>query len=542
MAVLETLDAAAVRLWGHTLCARLADHSDEIDDVNVFPVPDGDTGTNLVSTARAAAEALDAEPSIEAGVLLAAMARGGVLGARGNSGVIMAQLLCGLADSATGLRTWDGPGVRAGLALAYRQAYAAVDGPVEGTILTVLRAAADGAARAGDALGDVVGAALGRARSALTRTTGQLPELAAAGVVDAGGLGLVVVLDALHMVVSGRPTTLPARAATVRATPARSGTVHGGVLREGGSEGFAYEVQYLLRAEAPAVAALERKLSELGGSLVVVGTGAGEWNVHVHVDDVGAAIEAGVEAGQPRRITVTRFADQRGAGAGLAGGEGVEGVAIVAVSPGEGLAEVFRAEGVHVADGGGPGGPTVPELLHTIRATGVAAVILLAGARADGVAQRAAEQARRAGFTVAVVPIRSPVQGLAAVAVHQPSRRFEDDVIAMAESAAATRWAEVTVAARESLTMAGRCQPGDVLGLIDGEVVTIGADVVVVAEWIIDRLLGVGGELVTVLVGTKAPAGAGATIAAHVVASAPHVEVAVLTAGQPGSPLLIGVE
>ena len=225
--------------------------------------------------------------------------------------------------------------------------------------------------------------------------------------------------------------------------------------------------------------ALRRRLAMLGDSLAVVGTGAGLWNVHIHVDDVGGAIEAGISAGRPRRIEVTRFADQLDRTPAARR----PGVAIVAIAPGQGLADVFRREGVHVVESGDTGAASADEVLAAIRATGAGSVVLLPNAHAvGGLVELAAARARDDGIVIAVVPTRSPVQGLAAVAVHDPDRRFEDDVIHMAESAASTRWAEVTVAEREALTSAGRCQAGDVLGLIAGEVVAIGSDVVVVGQ------------------------------------------------------------
>jgi dihydroxyacetone kinase-like predicted kinase len=170
-------------------------------------------------------------------------------------------------------------------------------------------------------------------------------------------------------------------------------------------------------------------------------------------------------------------------------------------------------------------------------------VVLLPNAsQVSGVAEAAAIEARGQGIEVAVVPTKSPVQGLSAVAVHDPSRHFGDDVIAMAEAAAATRWSEVTIAQREALTMAGRCQPGDVLGLIDGEVVEIGSTVDSVAAAIIDRLLAVGGELITILVGRDAEPDAGEQLRRHIASVAQHVEVGVFDGGQPHYPLLIGVE
>src|SRR6266540_3986673 len=284
-------------------------HQREIDDLNVYPVPDGDTGTNLVLTVAAADEALalEADALASLGHALRCAARGALLGARGNSGVILSQILRGLADALAAAPLAGGRALATALATAASAAYQAVAQPVEGTILTVVRAAAQAAAAAdSDDLATVARAAADAARAALARTPEQLPVLARAGVVDAGGRGLCVMLDALVEVITGeRPSDEPVVPASVR--PPLT------MARESGSDDYAYEVQFLLDATETAVAPLKQSLAKLGDSLVVVG-GDGTWNVHVHVNDVGAAVEAGVEAGRPHRITVTRSADRRDPG------------------------------------------------------------------------------------------------------------------------------------------------------------------------------------------------------------------------------------
>jgi uncharacterized protein len=529
--VLDKLDAPAVRRWSIAAAEAMAAHRAEIDELNVFPVPDGDTGTNLALTLRAACDALAADAAMTVADALRSLAKGAVLGARGNSGVIVSQILRGFAEAVDGA-VCDAKGLQAALQRAADHAYAAVAQPLEGTILTVARAASDAGAAVRDPdLAAVITAAVAGASNALDRTTAQLPALARAGVVDAGGRGLVVMLDALAGVVTGIRAGL---APPVRSARPRS-MLEG--PREAGSEEYSFEVQYLINADDAAVATLRGELARLGDSLVVAGAGDGEYNVHVHVNDVGAAIEAAVEAGRPHRITVVRFADQAKPPSGRAG------VAVVAVAPGEGLAHLFEGEGVHVV-GGGPGdNPSMAEVLTAVQGCGAAHVILLPNAsQVSGVVEAAADQAREDGIEVAVVPTRSPVQGLAAVAVHDASRRFGDDVVAMAEAAAATRWAEITVAQREALTSLGPVEAGDVLGLIDGEVIEIGTSVRSVAVALIDRLLGVGGEMITILAGREADPGLVAEVHAHIARAAPLIEVAVFDGGQPHYPLLLGVE
>jgi DAK2 domain fusion protein YloV len=551
--MLVHLDASAVRRWCSMAAEDLEAHRGEIDDLNVFPIPDGDTGTNLALTLKSANEAVAGERSSAAGAVLRAMARGALLGARGNSGVIVSQLLRGLADGLDGAVEADAAMIVAALRRAADAAYAAVSRPVEGTILSVIKGAAEAAEATTDAdLATVVQACVSGARESLRRTPEQLAVLARAGVVDAGGRGLVVLLEALATVVVGwRAPDAPPRPS--RTAPRNRAALE--AIREAGSDAFAYEVQYLLHTTEEGIESLKSVLQPLGDSLVVVGAGevttgpgsahdsapTGLFNVHVHVNDVGAAIEAGIEVGRPHRITVTRFADQVAA---EGAGRYRKGTVLVAVAPGVGLADLFRSEGVLVVDGGPTCTPSTAEVLNELVSSQAARVILLPNAAAvDGVAEMAAEEARAQGIEVAVIPTKSPVQGLAAVAVHDVSRRFEDDVIALAEAAAATRFAEVTIAVRESITYVGRCQAGDVLGLIDGEVVEIGAEVAAVGISLVERLISAGAELVTVLAGSD-PGGteAAALLGSHVKAHHPLIELNAFTGGQPHFPLLIGAE
>ncbi|KXK63156.1 Dak phosphatase [Micromonospora rosaria] len=534
--MLETLDAAAVRRWCAGGLAVLRQHQGEIDELNVYPVPDGDTGTNLVLTLTSAQQALAMDlgtlPDDGAtghGHALRLMAQGALLGARGNSGVILAQILRGLADAVAEVPAVRGRALATALRAATTAAYAAVAQPVEGTLLSVVAAAAGAAeAAASDDLPTVARSAADAAAHAVGRTPGQLPELASAGVVDAGGRGFCLLLDALVEVVTGERPERPATAPRPVGPPPVA-------VRETGSPEYAYEVQFLLDAEPAAVRRMRADLAALGDSLVVVG-GDRTWHVHVHVNDIGAAVEAGVVAGRPYRITVSRFADQPPPGAPP---PEQAGRAAVVVSDGAGITELFAREGAAVV----PGNPSTGDLLAAIRATGAAGVVLLPNDPAtQAVAGLAAREADGVGVRVAVVPTRSPVQALAALAVRDPGRRFEDDVIAMAEAAGACRYAEVCYAGREALTVAGPCRPGDVLALVEGEVHLIGADLVDTCTGVVDRMLGGGGELVTLLSGADAPAGLAEAVREHVGRRWPFVEVQAYPGGQPHYPLLVGVE
>ncbi|MFI6022712.1 DAK2 domain-containing protein [Streptomyces sp. NPDC051287] len=549
------LDALAVRTWCALALGAVGRAREEIDAINVYPVADGDTGTNLYLTLESAAGAVEAvfagyELGEEVPTLadaVRAMAHGALIGARGNSGTILAQLLRGMSQVlAEGEAAHiDSAGLRRALRQAADAARGAVAHPVEGTVLSVASAAADAAGAAEGDCAAVARAAYRGACTALARTPGQLAALERAGVVDAGGRGLVAVLGALLEAITGETPAVfdPYAHGAPPSAHARVDAVSD-ARAEACAErttGPAFEVIYLLEAEDRAVQRLRARLDALGDSLVVVG-GDGLWNVHVHVDDAGAAVEAGVEAGRPYRIRITHF----GAGDVHTGAEPPrERVqrAVVAVVPGEGLVGLYGESGATtvLARPGEP--PASGELVDAVRRAHAREVVLLPNdADLRHTAAAAAEQVRAEGIRVALIPTRSAVQGIAALAVHQPDRRFDEDVVQMTSAAGATRYAEIVVAERQSWTMAGICQAGDVLGLIDGDVAVIGSDVTATAESVLDRMLQAGGELVTLVRGDEAPEGVTERLRARVREAYLAVDTVVYDGGLQGAPLLIGVE
>ncbi|MFH9368277.1 DAK2 domain-containing protein [Streptomyces anulatus] len=575
----DDLDAVAVRTWCSLALEALGRERAEIDAINVYPIADGDTGTNLYLTVESAAAAVEAVfAAHETGATapatadaVRAMAHGALIGARGNSGTILAQLLRGMAGVlADG---GDAAHLRRALTRAADAARRAVAHPVEGTVLTVAAAAAEAAEGEEPDLRTVVHAAYDGALAALAKTPEQLAVLGRAGVVDAGGRGLVAVLGALVETVTGQapvrgPRTAHGKAPTpvdggsvvglpVGGTPVEGGPAGGfpagGVPEAGapvgegpldcpedGGAGPAFEVIYLLEADDEQVARLRTRLDALGDSLVVVG-GDGLWHVHVHVDDAGAAVEAGVEAGRPYRIRITHFATESGHDLRVQAEPAQR--AVVVVVPGDGLAGLCTEAGATtvIARPGEP--PASGELVDAIRRAHAREVVLLPNdAALRHTAAAAAEQARTEGVRVALVPTRAAVQGIAALAVHEPDRGFDEDVVAMTAAAGATRYAELAVAERQSWTMAGICQAGDILGLIDGDVAVIGADVPATARTVLDRMLTAGGELVTLVLGEDVPDSLADALEEHVREGYLAVDTVVYRGGHQRAPLLIGVE
>ncbi|QGN57856.1 DAK2 domain-containing protein [Nostocoides sp. HKS02] len=567
--MLEALSAADARRWAVLTRAAFAARRAEIDALNVYPVPDGDTGTNLYLSLDAALDAVRTEQE-KAGILGAAtlaqecsaLARSLLLTARGNSGVIFSQLVRGFAEAIaeSGAEVADARTIADGMAKASDRAYRSVTRPAEGTILTVARAAAEAGAAVVDAgLVAVTERALDAATEALRATTGQLPALERAGVVDAGAAGYLLLLEALARVVHQDEAHVGERmepfahedsmrrrddwsqvGGVVEPTGATGGAPAGADLDPGGP---AYEVMYLLRdSDDERAGTLRDTLDELGDSLLVVG-GPDLWNIHVHVDDVGAAIEAGLEAGRPYRIRVTHFVDQLGqhqrAGGVGAGG----GVGVVACAAGPGLAEVFRAAGAVVVASGPGRRASAGQLLDAARSTRADEVVVLPN-DADTVmaAEAAASAAAQDGLTLHVVGSRTAVQGLAALAVFDAAASGARNGAAMGAAAAATRHGAVAVASKEALTSAGRCQAGDVLGAVAGDVVVIGHDLADVALDVVARLLSSGGELVTLVMGADADEELADALAERVSHAHREVEVSVIQGGQPHYPVLVGVE
>jgi DAK2 domain fusion protein YloV len=535
----ERLGAGTLRRAMEIFAESLRVHRDELNSLNVYPVPDGDTGTNLLMTQEAVLAAMS---SVNAGddspALGAAIARGSLMGARGNSGVILSQVLRGICESPFpegGLGPFE---FAAALHHASDEATRAVARPVEGTILTVLRDAGAAAPRAAAADGAdslaVLDGALEEGRASLARTTGLLSDLGRAGVVDAGGKGIVLLLDAL-------------RAAIADEAPSEPVGPLGPVRLMDGSEedrevGFAYEVQYLIEAPDRAMPSLRQALGELGDSLVMVG-GSGLFNVHVHTNEPDRAVELGEEWGRPRGVQI---ADLREQVVDCIGGQAravrvaEQVVALVAVAEGAGLASTFRSLGAVVVRGGPGTNPSVSELVGAIEAARANAVILLPNhENASPAAHKAAGEATK---DVLVVESPSIPSGLAAATVFNPMAQPDENARAMEKAIAATGWGELVRAEREADSPAGAVGPGDWIGTAAGQVVSAGTSLPRCAELVGRTLDREGAELVTLIVGADATQIERETVREALGKVFVSEDLEVLDGGQPQHPFLIGVE
>ncbi|HEX8488513.1 MAG TPA: DAK2 domain-containing protein [Propionibacteriaceae bacterium] len=520
---------AGCDLWLRRAEQVITASADALDTLNVFPVSDADTGSNLKLTLRGIAQAV---PTFDRDSL-DAIAQAAILSAHGNSGAILAEMVASVCRSLEHQPHTPPPLPHGSMvALLLRRvavaATQAVAAPVAGTILTVADRAADAAERAaeadpGDALA-VAAAAQSQAREALQRTPEQLGVLARAGVVDAGGQAFVLLLDVVVEVLGG-PTAEP----LLDGAPPRLPEAHG---PGAGVAGCEYEVMYAIRgAPRASLDLLRSELSVLGHSVVIVGDQSVA-QVHVHLSEPGVAVEAGLGLGTLSQIRITALP-----------GETAQGErTVLSLVAGDGLGDAVRElGGVPVPALGGQ--LTVQELTATLARSSGDAVILPNDMESLEIARHLAGQVKADGRRrVAVIPTVAQVQGLAALAVHEPTADFDSAVVAMSTAAAHTRQGAVTIAESAAMTMAGRCRPGDVLGVVEGDFVEIGSSVPDVADRVIQRLLGAGGELVTLVLGAGVTPDLADELERRTLAAGHQVDVETLVGGQDRYLVLVGVE
>ncbi|MCU1365554.1 MAG: hypothetical protein JWN39_1193 [Ilumatobacteraceae bacterium] len=562
---LERLSADALRNTVISFRDTMKAHAAGINRLNVYPVPDGDTGTNMARTLDAVVAELELSDH-ELEPTCAAISHGSLMGARGNSGVILSQILRGIANT---LKEAVKPGEVAGSASKVAEsfknasvaAYQAVLKPIEGTILTVVRETADAAqasAAEGASLAEMLRAARTAGRASLDRTPDMLPVLKDAGVVDAGGAGFLLLLDAAIHVVDGEALPVPAE---------EDGAVDGGITNfdavahrgEGDVSDLRYEVMYFVDLPDENIEAFKQSWGEIGDSIVVVG-GDGIWNCHVHTNDIGAAIESALDnGGRPHRIRVTDLFEevaeehaQREAAIKRGGAGPVSTLlhtsmpavtcAIVAVSSGDGLTDLFAQLGVQgVISGGQTLNPSTAELLDAVEAVNAQQVIVLPNNK--NIVPVAEQLDALTSKTVIVVPTHSMPEALAALVLYDPEASAAANAEEMGEAADAVATGEVTRAVRDTASDAGPITAGDWIGIVRGDgIVSVNSTLTGAATALLDSLITPGREIVTVIEGADATASITDALRAWLADERPDVQVEVHRGGQPLYPYLFGVE
>ncbi|MEY2588252.1 MAG: fatty acid kinase [Acidimicrobiaceae bacterium] len=550
---LERLGADNLRAVVHGYRDALLAHKEGINRLNVYPVPDGDTGTNMALTLDSVCEELGAAPQ-DMTATCKAISHGSLMGARGNSGVILSQILRGVADvlrDADHPDGADGATVAAALDAAQSAAYEAVMRPVEGTILTVVRAAAEGAQAAaseGGSLLPVVVAARERAADALARTPELLQVLKDAGVVDAGGTGFLLLLDVLLHEIDGRPVPEPD---PTLATLDIAAIAHGSSDEHAVGD-LRYEVMYFLEAPDATIPAFKDVWAGIGDSIVVVG-GDGIWNCHIHTDDIGAAVEAALDAGRPRSIRVTDLLEQMEEerwvreGAEAAGAEEPPHVnapvttAVVAVATGDGIRRIFHSLGVQrIVTGGQSMNPSTAQLVEAVESAPAGEVVILPNNKnIIPVAEQVQAQTTK---VVHVVPTRGITEGFAALVTYDPEASAEENAAEMTDAAGNVAAGEVTRAVRDAPSEAGPIREGDYLGLARDGIRAVDAGLAAAAIALLDTLIRDDHEIVTIIEGEGASNADTRRITEWLREHHPDVAPEVHHGGQPLYPYLFGVE
>ena len=524
----------------------LEDHKESINRLNVYPVPDGDTGTNMFLTVGSVLEEMKAVAFDDRDAVCAALSHGSLMGARGNSGVILSQVLRGMSACFAKADEIDGDVLASALTEASVAADGAVMKPVEGTILTVVREVARAARDAAEtsAISKVVEEALTEGEAALERTPEQLIVLREAGVVDAGGAGFLLLLHAILHVLDGR--ALPVAENSTEIASVTIGKQQQDELSE-----LRYEVMYLLNAPDEAIEGFKNVWAGLGDSIVVVG-GDGLWNCHIHTDAIGPAIEAGIEVGRPQRIRVTDLAEEvmeerwvreaaeSGKTDDLAAPQQVP-CAVVAVSPAPGIGRIFHSLGVQeLVLGGQSMNPSTSELLEAVeRAPAEQIVILPNNSNIVAVARTVDDETEK---TVVVVPTTSVPEGFASLLGYDPQAIATENAKVMLEIASGVDVGEVTQAVRSTSTPVGEVAEGDWIGLDRDGVCAIGATLVEAATNLLNEIIGEDSEILSLIVGEGASDADTRAITEWVTENRPNVETEIHTGGQSHYPFFFGVE
>jgi DAK2 domain fusion protein YloV len=514
--------APARALVGAALAALEASR-ERIDDLNVYPVPDGDTGTNMTLTVRAVRDALAGSTAATREDVAHEVSRACLMGARGNSGVILSQLVRGAAE-VLGAETKVAGALRA----ASDAGYAAVREPQEGTILTIARELAERAETLDteQPLGEALAELVQHGEEALARTPEQLAILRDAGVVDAGGAGLLELVRGIAAHVRGEP--LPEAQAYDAAVPADA--LHQELSR------FRYCTSFFVEGEEADPETLERELEKLGDSLLVVGS-RGAVKIHVHTDEPGRALALGTAVGVVGTVDIKNMHAQIADREERLTAE-VAHSAVVAVCAGEGNARLFRSLGALVVEGGQSMNPPTSELLAALESAAAEEVVLLPNNK--NVLLAAEQAAGEASRPAVVVPTESMQAGLAALLAFDASRPASENAREMDEAAGRVRAGAVTRASRSATVDDVDVAEGEYLGLVGGRAVAAGAELDAVMDEVLARLVAEPADVVTILVGEEGPDPD--ALRERIEAGHPSLELEIVAGGQPHYPLLLGAE
>ncbi len=530
-------------------------YRDSINALNVFPVPDGDTGTNMVLTLRAGVEQCTRSGDVTAEQVARQVADGTFWEARGNSGVILSQFFKGIAQGLAGANRVAGTDLTRSFRAATEAAYQSVGSPVEGTMLTVIRRVAEALEeRQGQEGNDDALAAWAMAyqasRDALESTPSLLPRLREAGVVDAGGMGIVVILGGAYVYLTGgAPDEADLNLATTAgaidpAQPAAIG-VASDFLDTSGEPEWGYCTQFLIQGSQLDIERVRADLAQRAESLVIVGDDR-FIRVHVHLEDPGAALSYGVALGELSQIKIDNMNLQNAdwaAGHQPGGGEVKAGSRLVAVAPGDGLAQLFRDSGCAVVVSGGQTmNPSVAQLVKAAEASAGAEVILLPNNKNVTITATQAAERGIDGLSLHVVPTNTVAQGMAATLAFNPEADLQQNLQAMRAAANAVISIEVTRSVRDTTLGGVAVKEGDYMGLRDGDLAALADSPEAALLAVLDGI-GLSEEhIVTLFRGSDSDPGRAEALPGRLTAKTPGLQVDLVYGGQPHYPYFASVE
>ena len=536
----ETLDAKNLASLMYCFRDSLQEHKESLNSLNVYPVPDGDTGSNMAATLNSVVSEIESlEENLELENIIDAISHGSLMGARGNSGVIISQILRGFVSKIKNAsrKTIDANLFSEALSEAASAAYEAVGNPVEGTILTVVRETAEAAEKAASeklSLLPLAEIAREAAKRSLDSTPELLPVLARAGVVDAGGSGFLLMLDSLLHIIDDRPMPEP------EVVTASVDSLILDVHDETSNSGTRYEVMYFLDAPDDLIPDFKKAWSEIGDSIVVVG-GENIWNCHVHTNNIGAAVEAGISIGKPYEIRVTDLFEE------IAGNyhdhdiADPVGCSVIAVANGDGIGEIFRSLGAtRIVNGGQSMNPSTADLLEAAEATASEHVIILPNnSNIVAVAEQVDSQTSK---TVRVVGTHTVTEGFASLLGYDPEATSEKNQTGMLQASQMVESGEITTAVRDSTSEIGEIKKGNFLGLQKGKVTVVAETIVEATNNLLKEMISDEHEIVTLVSGEDSIKKETDEIVAWVNAEYEELEVEVHEGGQPLYPYYIGIE
>ena len=538
--VKETLDAKNLASLMYCFRDSLQEHKESLNSLNVYPVPDGDTGSNMAATLNSVVSEIESlEENLELENIIDAISHGSLMGARGNSGVIISQILRGFVSKIKNAsrKTIDANLFSEALSEAASAAYEAVGNPVEGTILTVVRETAEAAEKAASeklSLLPLAEIAREAAKRSLDSTPELLPVLARAGVVDAGGSGFLLMLDSLLHIIDDRPMPEP------EVVTASVDSLILDVHDETSNSGTRYEVMYFLYAQDDLIPDFKKAWSEIGDSIVVVG-GENIWNCHVHTNNIGAAVEAGISIGKPYEIRVTDLFEE------IAGNyhdhdiADPVGCSVIAVANGDGIGEIFRSLGAtRIVNGGQSMNPSTADLLEAAEATASEHVIILPNnSNIVAVAEQVDSQTSK---TVRVVGTHTVTEGFASLLGYDPEATSDKNQTGMLQASQMVESGEITTAVRNSTSEIGEIKKGNFLGLQKGKVTVVAETIVEATNNLLKEMISDEHEIVTLVSGEDSNKKETDEIVAWVNAEYEELEVEVHEGGQPLYPYYIGIE